>query len=72
MNPEPVFSAPRRRTVTLSRTLWVAGKGLPKGGVCVGCEGCEITVATDNGSAWYTDLCVGKRVVRVAVMPSTL
>lgn len=72
MNPEPNFSAPRRHTVTLTRDFWVAGRGLPAGGVCLGRAGAELMVATDNGADWYADLWAGRKAVRVAVVPSAL
>lgn len=48
-----MFDPPQTKQITLSRPVFVKGKGLPKNGVCLFRDGEEVTAYTDNGSQWY-------------------
>lgn len=49
----PKFDAPRTRKVILARPVFVSGRDLPRGGICLFREGEEVTAQTDNGAEWY-------------------
>jgi hypothetical protein len=66
--PEPIFSAPRTKTVTLSRPIWVKGKGLPADGVQLFREGEEVVAHTDNGASWYLVANYRGRTIKVATI----
>lgn len=68
----PVFDPPRTRRVTLTRPVYVKGKGLPADGVCLFRDGEEVTLRTDNGREWYLLGSYQGQPIRVATIPSTL
>lgn len=69
---QPKFDVPRTRTVTLTRPVFVKGKGLPKDGVCLFSDGEEVQLHTDNGSSYYLLGSYKGQPIRVATIPSTL
>jgi hypothetical protein len=68
----PCFSPPRVRRVTLTRPVWVKGRGLPADGVQLFRAGEEATLVTDNGADWYLLGYHRGHELRVATLPSTL
>lgn len=62
---------PTSKKITLSRPIWVKGKGMPKDGVQLFREGQEVTVQTDNGSEWYILGHYRGKIIKVAtILPS--
>ncbi len=61
-----------RQKVTLSRPVWVKGKGLPRNGVQLFGEGEEVTLESDNGSQWYLLGSYRGKGIRVATIPASL
>lgn len=72
MIQQPKFDVPQAKQLTLSRPIFVKGRGLPPDGVCLFNQGQIVTVETDNGANWYIRTTYRRREFRVAVMPSTL
>lgn len=68
----PIFDPPQTRRMTLTRSIWVKGKGLPKDGKLMFREGEEVTVHTDNGAEWYLMTSLDGKEIRVATILSTL
>jgi hypothetical protein len=65
---EPIFNPPQTKKVTLTRPIWVKGKGLPKDGVPLFSEGEEVIAYTDNGAQWYLKGHYKGREIRVATI----
>ena len=61
-----------KKTIVLTRPLFVKGKGLPKDGVCIAKEGEKVTLVSANGAEWYIQHAYKARVLLIASVPSTL
>jgi len=62
----PVFVPPHSVKVILNRPVFVKGKGLPKDGIQLAGDGEEVTVYSDNGSAWYLQGHYKGKTIRIA------
>lgn len=60
------------KQVTLTRTVWVKGKGLPKAGVGIGYPGETVTLTSPNGATWFLQHSYRGKPLSIAVVPSTL
>lgn len=62
------FTPPQQKKITLTRPIWVKGKGMPKDGVQLFHEGEEVIAYTDNGSQWYLKAHYQGREIKVATI----
>lgn len=60
-----------KRQVTLTRDVWVSGKGIPKGGVCLFTSG-EVATIELIGSQWFLLGSYKGKGIKVATIPSSL
>lgn len=67
-----LFESPQKRKITLTRPIWVKGKGLPKEGEQLFHEGEEVWAHSVNGAEWYIATSYKGREIKVAVVIGAL